>query len=52
MFSRDQLAKEMLYQMQNYPAIGKPVTEMLPIDLITRYINTLSREYDSLFTCN
>ncbi len=43
MSSRDQLAKEMLYQMQNYPAIAKPVTEMLPMDLISRYIYTLKR---------
>ena len=40
---RDQLAKEVLYQMQNFPAIGKPVTESLPMDVIKRYIYTLKR---------
>lgn len=43
MFGRDQLAKEMLYQMQHYPAIRKPVTETLPMDIIARYIYTLKR---------
>ncbi len=41
MLSRDQLAKEVLYQMQNFPAISKPVTEALPMDVIKRYIYTL-----------
>ncbi|MGB5964535.1 MAG: HD domain-containing phosphohydrolase [Sulfurimonadaceae bacterium] len=43
MLSRDQLAKEVLYQMQNFPAISKPVTDPLPMDLIKRYIYTLKR---------
>ncbi|WP_345974421.1 HD domain-containing phosphohydrolase [Sulfurimonas sp. HSL3-7] len=43
MFGSDLLAKEMLYQMQNYPALRKPVTEMLPMEIITRFIYTLKR---------
>ena len=43
MHSRDQLAKEVLYQMQNFPAISRPVTETLPMDVIKRYIYTLKR---------
>lgn len=43
MHSRDQLAKEILYQMQNFPAISKPITATLPMDIIKRYIYTLKR---------
>ena len=43
MHSRDQLAKEVLYQMQNFPAISKPITDALPMDVIKRYIYTLKR---------
>ncbi len=45
---RDQLAKEVLYQMQNFPAISKPVTQPLPMDMIRRYIYTLKR-YNNMY---
>lgn len=43
MLGRDQLAKEILYQMQNFPAISQPLTDVLPMDVINRFIYTLKR---------
>ncbi|MEN8147852.1 MAG: HD domain-containing phosphohydrolase [Campylobacterota bacterium] len=43
MHSRDLLAKEVLYQMQNFPALSEPITEALPMGIIERYIYTLKR---------
>ncbi len=48
MYHRDQLAKEILSQMQNYPAISEPITEELPMGIIKRYIYTLKR-YENMY---
>ena len=48
MYHRDQLAKEILSQMQNYPAISEPITEELPMGIIKRYIYTLER-YENMY---
>jgi len=39
----DEMAKETLYQMQNYPEIQKPFTKKLNMRLVQRYIYTLKR---------
>ena len=39
----DTLAKETLYQMQNYPEIQKPFSEQLNMKLVKRYVYTLQR---------
>jgi len=43
MYHRDQLAKEILSQMQNYPSIREVMTDELPMGIIKRYIYTLER---------
>ena len=43
MLSRDKLAKEILYQMQNYPPLMKPIDGGLKSELLKRYIYTLMR---------
>ena len=43
MLSRDKLAKEVLYQMQNYPPLLKPIDGGLKNELLTRYVYTLMR---------
>ena len=43
MLSRDKLAKEILYQKQNYPPLSKAITGQLQMDLAKRYIYTLVR---------
>ncbi len=48
MYHRDQLAKEILSQMQNYPAISESITEELPMGIIKRYIYTLKR-YENMY---
>jgi len=40
---RDTLAKETLYQMQNYPEIHKTFSKQLNMKLVKRYIYTLKR---------
>ncbi|MCF6174374.1 MAG: hypothetical protein L3J71_01265 [Victivallaceae bacterium] len=46
--SRDQVAKEILYQMQRFPDISKPGSGSLPINVIKRYIYTLKR-YNNMY---
>ena len=41
--SRDDLSKEVLYQMQNFPDILKPQKRRLNLNLVKRYIFTLKR---------
>lgn len=48
MHSRDMIAKEILYQMQNYPAITQVGKDALPKELIERYIFTLQR-YENIY---
>lgn len=43
MNSRDQFAKEILYQMQHFPGISEAVADELPMPLVERYIYTLLR---------
>ncbi len=48
MHSRDMIAKEILYQMQNDPSITKMGQDALPKELIERYIYTLQR-YENIY---
>ena len=41
--NRDELSKEVIYQLQNYPNIVKPIGDKLDMDLVKRYIFTLKR---------
>jgi len=41
--SRDALSKEVIYQMQNYPDIVKPMGKKLNMNLVKRYVFTLKR---------
>lgn len=48
MLSRDRLAKEVLYQMQNYPPLLNPIDGGLKSDLLKRYVYTLMR-YETMY---
>ena len=51
---RDQLSKEILSQMQNYPEITKPLKRNLNLALMKRYIYTLKRSQNitSIYSAN
>ena len=48
MLSRDKLAKEILYQKQNYPPLLDDVSGELQLDIVKRYIYTLMR-YNNMY---
>ena len=48
MLSRDKLAKEILYQKQNYPPILDEINGELQMDIVKRYIYTLMR-YENMY---
>jgi len=52
--NRDNLSKEMIYQMQNYPEIIKPLNDSLNFDLVRRYVFTLKRHQNivALYSTN
>jgi len=48
MLLRDKIAKEILYQKQNYPPLLDDISGELQLDIVKRYIYTLMR-YDNMY---